>query len=151
MDQFLKKGASYKRLEEEYLKYGVLYIGYDFDSTVSDNYHKTGESHEMVRQLIRDCKEVGFKCICWTANPDLYNNVIGYLNEHRIPCDGVNTDGIPLPWASRKPYYTALLDDRAGLIQVFEDLSLLIHEIKNKRLVYENRSDSREVSSTLSS
>lgn len=34
IDEFLMPNASFKRLYEEYHKYGTLHIGLDFDNTV---------------------------------------------------------------------------------------------------------------------
>lgn len=130
MDQYLKSGSSFDRLKNEYEKYGSLVIGYDFDSTVYD-YHKTGETYDQVIHLLRELKGIGCKCICWTAQNDL-EFVSEYLKENDIPCDGINTDGISLGWESRKPFFSALLDDRAGLLQVYSELLLLVETVKGK-------------------
>ena len=124
-DEYLVPGKSGERLINEYMKYGSLTIGVDFDGTLFD-YHGTGASYEQVRQLLRDLKVIGCKLICWTAQSDL-EFVEKFLNEHNIPCDGINTDGIKLGWDSRKPFFSALLDDRAGLIQVYEELSDVVY------------------------
>lgn len=129
MDKFLKENASYNRLYDEYMKYGSLVIGYDFDSTVHD-FHKEGESYEDVRQLLRDLEFIGCKTICWTAYEDL-DYVEKFLDKNNIPFNGINSNGIPLPWESRKPFFSALLDDRAGLIQVYNDLTKLVNVIRN--------------------
>lgn len=131
MDEYLTPGASYERLYREYKKHGSLCIGYDFDGTVND-YHKKGTSYTMVIQLLRDLKELGCKLICWTAYKDI-GYVAGFLEKNNIPFDGINTDGIKLPWESRKPFFSALLDDRAGLHQVYTELSLLVHIIKYEK------------------
>lgn len=127
-DPYLGAGRAYDRLETEYYEYGSLSIGYDFDSTVHD-YHKLGVTHEKVIMLLRDLKSIGCKCICWTCYPDL-SYVIKYCKDNDIPCDGVNSDGLVLPWTSRKPFFSALLDDRSGLLQVYLDLSLLVYSVK---------------------
>lgn len=124
-DEYLEDGKSGTRLINEYDKYGSLTIGYDFDGTVYD-YHKTGATYEQVRQLLRDLKEIGCKLICWTAQKDL-EFVEQFLKDNNIPCDGINTDGINLGWESRKPFFSALLDDRAGLIQVYEELCDVVY------------------------
>jgi hypothetical protein len=131
MDEFLVAGKSAERLLNEYGRYGSLTIGFDFDGTVYD-YHGTGTTYEQIRQLLRDLKEIGCKLVCWTAQKDL-SFVETFLNENNIPCDGINTDGIPLGWDSRKPFFSALLDDRAGLIQVYEDLSLVVEFTKARK------------------
>lgn len=132
MDEYLVHNKSLYRLLNEYKKYGSLTIGFDFDGTVHD-YHKTGATYENVKQLLRDLKEIGCKVICWTAYVDL-SYVEQFLKDENIPCDGINTDGIPLNWESRKPFFSALLDDRAGLIQVYNELSILVKLVKDGSL-----------------
>lgn len=128
MDEFLVNGSSLERLIREYKKYGSLTIGFDFDGTVHD-YHKTGATYEMVRQLLRDLKEINCKLVCWTAYEDL-TYVDKFLKENNIPFDSINEGGIPLPWESKKPFFSALLDDRAGLLQVYTELRMLIKNVK---------------------
>lgn len=127
-DEFLVPGASYDRLIEEYYKYASLVIGFDFDNTVYD-YHKTGASYNQVIQLLQDLKSINCKLICWTAQ-ESHEFVTKYLTEHNIPCDGINDNAIPLKWETRKLHFSALLDDRAGLIQVYDDLTYLVSIVK---------------------
>lgn len=141
-DLYLQPGKSYDRLYEEYRKYGSLVIGYDFDNTVY-NLHQLPESFDMVAQLIRDLKEIGCKVICWTATNDL-GFVKQYLEENEIPYDGINTNGIELPWDSRKPFYSAVLDDRAGLIQVYNELSALVFRIISEDLEKEKQNGKKK-------
>jgi len=124
IDEYLEEGKSGSRLINEYEKYGSLTIGFDFDGTVYD-YHNSGASYEQVRQLLRDLKEINCVLVCWTAQKDL-EFVEQFLKENNIPFDGINTDGINLGWSSRKPFFSALLDDRAGLKQVYDDLSSVV-------------------------
>lgn len=129
-DEFLKLDASFNRLLTEYQKYGSLCIGFDFDGTVYD-YHGKGESYEEVRQLLRDLKEINCTLVCWTAQKNL-DFVEQFLKDNNIPCDGINTNGINLGWESRKPFFSALLDDRAGLHQVYGDLYQLVTLVRKK-------------------
>lgn len=128
MDKYLRPRETFNRLLREYKEHSSLVIGCDFDGTLND-YHKEGESYSDVKQLLRDLKSIGCKIIIWTAYKDLVF-VKQYCEDNDIPCDGINTDGIPLPWYSRKPFFSALLDDRSGLLSVYEDLTELIKTIK---------------------
>lgn len=130
MDEYLITDASYKRLLQEYRKYGSLVIGFDFDNTVHD-YHKTGATYTIIIQLLRDLKRLGCRLVCWTAHPN-HDYVNNFLIENKIPFDGINTDGVKLGWESRKPMYSALLDDRAGLIQVYNELRKLSDVLLNE-------------------
>jgi hypothetical protein len=127
-DEYLEPGKSGQRLINEYSKYGSLTIGFDFDGTVYD-YHGTGATYEQVIKLLRDLKEIGCKLVCWTAQKDL-DFVESFLTENNIPFDGVNTSGIELGWKSRKPFFSALLDDRAGLVQVYNELTDVVNFAK---------------------
>lgn len=121
MDEYLVPGKSGQRLIDEYIKYGSLCIGVDFDGTLYD-YHGTGATYDQVIDLVRKLKSIGCKIICWTAQKDL-QFVQDFLNDNDIPWDGINSNGIDLGWESRKPFFSALLDDRAGLLQVYQELS----------------------------
>lgn len=136
MDEFLRPNANMERIITEYIKHGSLVIAYDFDGTVHD-YHKKGHTYEKVRDLIRDLKSIGCKCICWTAYKD-HEYVREFCKKHLIPLDGINTDGIQLPWTTRKPFYNYILDDRSGLLQMYSELSLLVFLVRNKILNYES-------------
>ena len=114
MDKYLNPDANYERLLADYRQWGSITVGFDFDDTVYD-FHKSGDSYDMVIQLLRDLKEIGTTLVCWTAQKDL-TLVINFLTDNDIPFDSINEGGIPLPWESRKPFFSALLDDRAGLL-----------------------------------
>jgi len=131
MDRYLEPNANYYRLYREYLEHGTLCIGVDFDDTLYDTHH-SGLSYEMVRQLVRDLKSIGCKIVIWTANKD-HVDVEAFCAKNNIPHDGINRDGIKLSWDSRKPFFSALLDDRAGLPSMYEDLSKLVKVIKHVR------------------
>jgi predicted HAD superfamily phosphohydrolase YqeG len=130
-DQYLKPNASFQRLFDEYHKYGSLVIAYDFDNTVYD-YHKTGETYNQVVQLLHDLKNIGCWLTVWTANED-EQFVAQYLHMLQIPFDGINENPPFWKGQERKIYYNALLDDRAGLKQVFEELTLLVTLIKKQQ------------------
>lgn len=134
MDPYLIPSASINRLFKEWEKYGSLTIGFDFDGTVHD-YHKVGDNHDRVIKLLRDLKDVGCKLVCWTAHPDLAY-VHKYLTDNNIPFDGLNEGGIGLAWESKKPFFSALLDDRAGLLQVYNELCDFAMTIRNRNITY---------------
>ena len=129
MDRYLQPNSAYDRLLAEYKQHGGLVVGVDFDGTLHD-YHKVGDSHEMVRQLVRDLKANNCKIVIWTAYKDL-DYVAEFCDTHSIPFDGINIEGIKLPWESKKPFFSVLLDDRAGLEHVYNDLTKLLNEISS--------------------
>ena len=142
MDHFLKEGESLKRLIREYDKYGNLVIGTDFDSTLHD-YHREGHTFDDMTQLVRDLRSINCKIIIWTAHCD-HEYVAKYLQDRGIPYDGINTDGVKLSWETRKPFFNALLDDRAGMIQVYNDLCAVVKHARNKQAVTNLIKDAHE-------
>lgn len=130
MDQYLVQESAYYRLLKEYKKYGSLVIAFDFDNTVYD-FHKEGHTYNQVIDLLRKLKEINCYLICWTANED-EDFVSNYLVHNNIPFDAINENPPHFKHNnSKKIYYNALLDDRAGLEQVFFDLSCLYQQIKS--------------------
>lgn len=132
-DEYLIQNASFMRLWDEYQKYGSLSIAFDFDNTVFD-FHKKGGTYFQVVELLGDLKHyLGCWLAVWTANED-EAFVADYLHTNNIPYDAINEN--PPFWKgsnSRKIYYNALLDDRAGLIQVYQELKLLVTLIKQQK------------------
>jgi len=133
MDKYLQRNSSYNRLCEEYKKYGSLIVAVDFDDTLYD-FHKAGHSYEKLIQLVRDLKSINCFIIIWTGNQDT-EFVTNYLNENNIPFDTINDEapiskkllGENIP---RKVYANVYLDDRAGLFQVYAELSNLYEKFK---------------------
>ena len=125
IDQYLIPGKSQDRLIEEFIKYKGLVVAYDFDNTVYD-YHDKGETYYNMINLLRNLKRIGCYLIVFTAN----NNrsfISHYLKSNQIPFDTVNEDPPHFKHhSSRKIYFNALLDDRAGLLQVYNELSNVV-------------------------
>jgi hypothetical protein len=130
MDFYLNPENSSNRLLEEYNKYGTLVVAYDFDDTIYD-FHKKGREYNDVIKLLQDLKSINCFLICWTGNEDA-EMVVSYLNENNIPFDAMN-DNPPFHRSeSRKIYANAYLDDRAGLKQVYDELTSLVFTVKHK-------------------
>ena len=133
MDKYLKPNSAYERLLAEYNKYKSLIVAVDFDDTLYD-FHKDGGTYTQVQQLIRDLKDIGCFIIIWTGNQDT-EFVIDYLNKNDIPFDRIN-DEAPVSKKllngrfPRKVYANVYIDDRAGLFQVFTELTNLVKQHK---------------------
>lgn len=126
-DEFLNLENSYNRLKKEYMEHGKLIIAYDFDSTVFD-YHNTGSSYEMVRELIRKWKNHAYFIVFTSSESDRFDEIRKILDELNLPYDGINEDAPFIPFKGRKVYYNILLDDRAGLAQTYGELNRLYEE-----------------------
>ena len=128
MDEYLIPNSSFLRLYKEYKKYGSLVIAYDFDNTVYD-FHIKGETYYEVISLLQKLKSIN--CICFTANED-EEFVRNHCKLWKIPLDKLNENPDFFKSNSKKIYYNALLDDRAGLQQVYQELTLLVKLINIK-------------------
>ena len=124
MDHYLDRTNSFNRLKEEFETHGALTVAFDFDDTVYD-FHKKGRNFENVISLLRDLNSLNCYLICWTGQDNL-QFVSSYLNENQIPFHSINEN--PPFWKkdSRKIYANAFLDDRAGLWQVYQDLTQIV-------------------------
>ncbi len=133
MDQFLRPNSCFLRLVSDWEKYGAISVGFDFDQTVAP-FHDKEATYDMVIKLLHELDEIGATLVCWTANPD-HVYVDKYLKSKGINHVGINIETIPLGWETRKPFYSALLDDRAGLESMYRDLSLLVWYVKKHNLI----------------
>lgn len=127
-DEFLNLENSYNRLKKEYMEHGKLIIAYDFDSTVFD-YHSTGSSYEMVRELIRKWKNHAYFIVFTSSESDRFDEIRKILDELNLPYDSINEDAPFISFKGRKVYYNILLDDRAGLAQTYGELNRLYEEV----------------------
>lgn len=130
MDEYLMPNSSFLRLYEEYKKYKSLVIAYDFDNTVYD-FHNKGYSYMNMITLLQDLHSIGCICICFTANEDEHF-IKEYCRAKRIPLDKLNENPDFFKSDSKKIYYNVFLDDRAGLYQIYQELTLLVKLIKNE-------------------
>lgn len=128
-DPFLNPTIQITRLLEDYNKHNSLIVAFDFDNTIYD-FHKKGFTFPAVVKLIKECISLGFEVFCFTANKD-YDLVNKILTELGISCK-INESSVELGSKS-KPYFNILLDDRAGLLSAFTDLTTTIKIIKENK------------------
>lgn len=132
MDYYLNSENVYRRLEEEYLKYGRLILCVDYDDTLFD-FHKKGRTYEDVFQLLRRWQKYA-DIIIWTGNgEDCFTDIRTYCEEHGLTIYGINCDS-RIKVAGRKIYANAYLDDRAGLSETYHTLLRLIDNIEQGKL-----------------
>ena len=119
------------RLYSDYLKYKNLVVGFDFDDTIFDH-HKKGYRYKQVIGLLRPCKKIGFTMCLYTNERDPEN-----LQVKKKFCEislGFAPDFVnesPLLQGGGKPFFSILLDDRAGLKQAFDTLMSVVKKINN--------------------
>jgi hypothetical protein len=128
MDFYRNSENASNRLLEEYKEHNSLVVAFDFDDTVYD-FHKKGRLYNDVIQLLKDLRTINCYLICWTGQHDL-EFVSNYLTENNIPFDAINENPPFHKSTSRKIYANAYLDDRAGLLQTYNDLQIVLKTIK---------------------
>ena len=136
MDFYLQSGASYSRLEEEFKKYGKLIFCVDFDDTIYD-FHKKGRTYENVIQLLHRWEDYS-EVIIFTGNgKDKHTMIENYLQENHIKYKGINCDA-SVAFPGRKIYANVYIDDRSGLLQVYNELLTLIEKIERGEIRYKD-------------
>lgn len=136
-DPFMNREKVKERLCNEYKKYGKLIIAYDFDYTVH-SYKDEDYTYEFIIDLLRKWRPYA-NYIVFSASPESrYKYIKDYLNKKEIPFDTINSEILERNY-SRKVYYNAFLDDRAGLGETAEILMEMYEEIQNGILVYEGK------------
>jgi hydroxymethylpyrimidine pyrophosphatase-like HAD family hydrolase len=120
------------RLLDEYIKYGSLVVAYDFDNTVYD-YHSKGHDYSEIVSIIRECAELGFYLIVFTAEENL-EKVSSFLKANDIPYSSINENPPFFKSKSGKVYFNTLLDDRAGLKSAYDQLTKVIKTIHEKNI-----------------
>ena len=128
MDFYLNSDNSTNRLIDEYVQHNSLVVAFDFDDTVYD-FHKKGRLYNDVIRLLKDLKTINCYLICWTGQQDL-EFVSNYLSENNIPFNAINENPPFHKSTSRKIYANAYLDDRAGLLQTYNNLQIVLKTIK---------------------
>jgi hypothetical protein len=133
MDYFLCKDSAILRLHEEYKKFGKIIIAYDFDDTVYD-FHKKGREYSMIISLLKRWKGHAYFIVSTAAQEERMISIKEYLTANQLPYDAINENvpGLDVP-VGGKIYYNVLLDDRAGLHEVYDMLMKLIQIIEQEK------------------
>lgn len=134
-DHYLDYNKTYERLKGEYLHYSSLVIAFEFDDTICD---KKGRLYNDLIILLNRLKENNCYLICFSRTNDKF--VRDYLERNKIPFNDINTNPPFFQCRSKKIYYNALLDSRAGLLEVYNQLATLMNEIEiQKEIKAENK------------
>lgn len=118
---YFNEGAI-ERLYRDYMKYGCLYIAFDFDNTIWD-YDKYKNNYTNIKEavnwdivnILKKAKNHGMKLILWTSCPTQQDEIIknDLCKAWGICPDYLNWS--PLSLGAVKPHFNLLIDDRAGL------------------------------------
>jgi len=121
-DRYLRQKECIDRLWGELKKYDHIYVAFDFDNTVFD-FHNIGDTFPRMETLLRFLKRnEEFKLILFTCNGgDKLLECIEYCKNNGYEPDYVNENPVVnnAHYVVQKPYYSILLDDRAGLGEAY--------------------------------
>lgn len=118
------KERNYQRLCEEFKKHKTLFIAFDFDNTVLD--YQTKEPYKDTIDLLVLLGNLHMKLILYTCG-DHIPEKLAFCAEHKIPVTYINSNP-EVDFGPGKVYFNALLDDRAGYEEVFDNLTRFINE-----------------------
>lgn len=130
-DPYFDTQTCCERLFNTWSKYGKLIVAFDFDDTIYD-YHKKGHRYSRVINLLQRCSDLGFTMIlfsCKETSAEL-NNCADHCQIMGINVDYMNYS--PILGLSRKPFYSILLDDKAGLGQAYQILFEVVNRIEKE-------------------
>jgi hypothetical protein len=132
-DPYFSHEYSVERLLAVYNKHKTIIIALDFDETFYDC-HKKEYTFSKVISLIKECNELNFTIIIFTASKvGRYPLMLDYCNQIGIKIDGINVNPSGLPegmGTNGKIYYNLLLDDKAGLYSAYLILRETVMRIK---------------------
>lgn len=138
-DPYLSEDRCFERLYQDYLKHGKIIVAVDNDGTIFD-LHNKGFKFPAVVSLMRECKELAFDIIIFTAAPkERYESISLNLILNNIPFETINKSTIRLTelegadYSESKVYYNIFLDDRAGLPSAYNILRRLVNTIKENK------------------
>lgn len=119
------------RLEKELNTHGSLVIGFDFDNTIFD-VHNNGGNYKDIIDALRDCKSKSWTLCLFTSELDenWLKWKIDYCKHFGIEPDYINES--PLLKGTKKPFFSLLLDDRAGLQSAYIILKNILNYADSK-------------------
>lgn len=132
-DPYFSTQRCVERLISQYGRTPKLIIATDYDSTVFD-FHQEGHSFPLVVQLLRECQDLGFYIVVFTASAKVRHPEIRRHMEDGlgIRVASINENPVPLPYGNEgKVFYNLLLDDRSGLLQAYIILRRVVDQIKD--------------------
>lgn len=129
-----------KRLYQEWLQYGKIIIGVDYDDTISPWGFKDKEDLQQLDrtiQLLRIAKETGAYIVIFSAcNEDRYPEIKDFCESKGLIIDSINKTPLDLPYGkNNKIYANIFIDDRAGLIESLNILEKVMYIIRGEKSI----------------
>lgn len=122
-----------RRLIRDYQKYGNVCIAFDYDNTLFDYHGDNPMNIEPCLELMRRCQKNGIDLVLWTcSNKERWININSYLGSKGIHKYLINETKAKynIVQGSPKPFFSLLLDDRAGLGHSMRVLSTFLNAIE---------------------
>jgi hypothetical protein len=132
-NSYLNDRKAINRLKSEYLKHGTLIIGFDFDNTIYDYYNEGLEVQPLI-DLLHRCSINYFTMCLYSLSLDelIISAKINFCSQNDIYVNFINESPImqdSYPKDKRKPFFSILLDDRAGLSAAYNILKTTLDEL----------------------
>ena len=124
--------AAIFRLIREYEEHGSLVIAVDFDNTIYD-FHNVNLDMSAAKLAVKTAYALGLEVFCFTANAD--EDLVRHVWARDLDIDSVaiNKSSLDHLFKGRKPFYSLLLDDRAGLGDAINLLLTICEYIEDKK------------------
>ena len=122
------------RLESEWEEHGKIIIGLDFDDTIFPWKMDDFDFDSVIRTL-KMAKETGAYIVIFTASKvERYPEIMKFCESKDIEIDGINEPPIETEYGGLgKMFANIYIDDRAGLHESLEILTLAMYRIRGKR------------------
>ena len=130
-DPYFDEDLCVDRLIEMYHKHKKLVLALDFDDSIFD-FHKKGFTYPKVIEIIKECQDLGFFIVIFTASAkDRHAFIKQHCESLGIFPHKINENAFPSPFGNEgKIFYNLLLDDRAGLKSAYDILRKTLDKIK---------------------
>ena len=130
-NNFTNQDLVLERLKREWHEHGKLVIAYDLDNTIYD-YH--GKDLQMGATILAlgVSHQLGNEVYCFTANND-HAFARGHSLKMLNFVPAINESSLDHLYESRKPFYSLLLDDRAGLDSALRTLNQINCYIREQK------------------
>jgi len=134
LNNYTNQNHVLERLKAEYLAHGNIIIAFDFDNTIYDC-HKHDLDMESTICALKKAYKLGMDMFCFTANNDhdLVSDIISKKLHIPLTAQKINVSSLDHMFQGRKPFFSILLDDRAGLDSALRTLNQFLFFVEENK------------------